>query len=825
MSQAGRLSATSGAPTIPTTFTANTGSAVPAANNLNILGAGSLTSTGSGSTITMALTGLTNNAVLVGAGTNTITKVLPSATVGNPLVSQGSSADPVFSATPVVTSITISNAPSAGTDGVNKDYADAIASGFAFKTAVYASTTANLTATYANGASGVGATLTNSGAQAAFSTDGVSPPLNSRILVKNQSTTLQNGIYVLSTVGTVSTNWVLTRATDYDSPAEIIPGSLVPVVNGTLYANTIWVETSTVTAVGTDPVTFTIFQRASYATTQYATQVGGPNDTLVSIGPSATAGQIYQSGGSSANPAFSTAAYPSTAGTSGTLLQSNGTNIVNTTATYPSSSGGAGKLLRDNGTNFLETTSTYPDTNAVSTLLYASSANVMGALATANNGTLVTSNTGVPSILGGPGTTGNIFQSNAAAAPSFSTATYPSTTTISQILYSSSANVVSGLATANNAVLITSNTGVPSLLAESATAGIPLVSGGTGVPPAFTTAVVSGGGTGATTLTGVLAGNGTSAVTATAIAQGDSFYGSATGVLSALAKDTNSTRYLSNTGTSNNPAWAQVALSTGVSGQLPLANGGTNANLTASNGGIFYSTASAGAILSGTATAGQILRSGASAAPTWSTATYPATAGSSANVLTSDGTNWTSAAPAAVSGQWQLISTGTASSSSSIDFTGLSSTYYMYIVVITNLVPATNSVDLWMRTSTNNGSSYDAGAANYAWNSLNTYSNLATTIGASGSDTKIQITATTTPLSNNSALPNQAMVYLYNPSGATITYISNVTNYVTSSAISGSSTGGGIRSSASGAVNAIQFLMSSGNISTGTFKLYGVRAA
>lgn len=50
------------------------------------------------------------------------------------------------------------------------------------------------------------------------------------------------------------------------------------------------------------------------------------------------------------------------------------------------------------------------------------------------------------------------------------------------------------------------------------------------------------------------------------IAQGDLLYGSATNVLSALAKDTNATRYLSNTGTSNNPAWAQVALSTGISG-------------------------------------------------------------------------------------------------------------------------------------------------------------------------------------------------------------------------------------------------------------------
>ncbi len=62
-----------------------------------------------------------------------------------------------------------------------------------------------------------------------------------------------------------------------------------------------------------------------------------------------------------------------------------------------------------------------------------------------------------------------------------------------------------------------------------------------------------------------------------------------------------------------------------LSGVVVLANGGTNANLTASNGGIFYSTATAGAILSGTATAHQLLLSGASTTPLWSTSTYPTT--------------------------------------------------------------------------------------------------------------------------------------------------------------------------------------------------------
>jgi len=58
---------------------------------------------------------------------------------------------------------------------------------------------------------------------------------------------------------------------------------------------------------------------------------------------------------------------------------------------------------------------------------------------------------------------------------------------------------------------------------------------------------------------------------------------------------------------------------------LSLALGGTNAALTASNGGIVYSTASAFAVLAGTPTAGRILRSGASTVPSWSTTTYPAT--------------------------------------------------------------------------------------------------------------------------------------------------------------------------------------------------------
>lgn len=63
----------------------------------------------------------------------------------------------------------------------------------------------------------------------------------------------------------------------------------------------------------------------------------------------------------------------------------------------------------------------------------------------------------------------------------------------------------------------------------------------------------------------------------TTIAQGDLLYGSNIDAISALPKNTTATRYLSNTGSSNNPAWAQVSLSNGITGTLGIGNGGTNA--------------------------------------------------------------------------------------------------------------------------------------------------------------------------------------------------------------------------------------------------------
>ena len=247
-------------------------------------------------------------------------------------------------------------------------------------------------------------------------------------------------------------------------------------------------------------------------TANHATLVGAASNGITNVGPSAIAGQVFQSGGASADPSYSTATYPSTSGASGKVLVSDGTNFVSSTATFPSTAGATGTILRSDGTNWVATTSTYPATNAISTLVYASAANVLGALATANNGMLVTSSSGVPSILAGPGTTGKVLQSNAAAAPSFSTATYPSVATgtgtllradgtnwvattstypntnaVSTLLYASSSNVMAALATGNNGLLVTSNTGVPSILAGPGATGKVLQSN-TSAAPSFSTA-------------------------------------------------------------------------------------------------------------------------------------------------------------------------------------------------------------------------------------------------------------------------------------------------------------------------------------------------
>ena len=119
----------------------------------------------------------------------------------------------------------------------NKEYVDQVAQGLDTKPSCVLATTENLTATYSNGSAGVGATLTNSGTQAVLVLDSTAANLGNRILVKDQTTRTQNGIYTVTNVGGASTNWILTRATPEDQPAELSGGAFVFVEEGVLNAN------------------------------------------------------------------------------------------------------------------------------------------------------------------------------------------------------------------------------------------------------------------------------------------------------------------------------------------------------------------------------------------------------------------------------------------------------------------------------------------------------------------------------------------------------------------------------------------------------------
>lgn len=143
---------------------------------------------------------------------------------------------------------------------VTLEQLNTVASGITVQGAARLGTTANLTAAYSNGTAGVGATLTNSGTQAALTIDSVAAAVNDRILVKNQSSNVQNGIYTVTNIGSGSTNWVLTRATDYNMPSQINPGDLVVVTAGTTQTSSSWLMSSPqVTTIGTSPITFVIF--------------------------------------------------------------------------------------------------------------------------------------------------------------------------------------------------------------------------------------------------------------------------------------------------------------------------------------------------------------------------------------------------------------------------------------------------------------------------------------------------------------------------------------------------------------------------------------
>lgn len=122
---------------------------------------------------------------------------------------------------------------------------------------VDAATTAALAGSpvYDNGASGVGATLTK-GSNGAFpSQDGVVSTVGHRYLVKNQASSIQNGVYELTTLGTGGTPWVLTRTTDSDTSAELDPQVVIPSL-GTTNKRKVYSQTTQSPVLGTNNIVY-----------------------------------------------------------------------------------------------------------------------------------------------------------------------------------------------------------------------------------------------------------------------------------------------------------------------------------------------------------------------------------------------------------------------------------------------------------------------------------------------------------------------------------------------------------------------------------------
>lgn len=214
----------------PTLNQSTTGSAATlttprAINGVNFDGSAAITVTAAAGT----LTGTTLNSTVV---TSSLTTLGTSASLpGSPTTTTQSPAD---NSTKIATTA----------------YVDAAVLGQNFKEAALVATTANLVGVYLAGVFTYTATGTDN-------IDGVNLALGNRVLVKNQTTTFQNGIYTVTTAGSLGVAGVLTRSSDANTSAEFKTGDALLVTSGTVNASTTWAYTGVDSPnLGTDAITY-----------------------------------------------------------------------------------------------------------------------------------------------------------------------------------------------------------------------------------------------------------------------------------------------------------------------------------------------------------------------------------------------------------------------------------------------------------------------------------------------------------------------------------------------------------------------------------------
>jgi hypothetical protein len=269
-------SATSGAVTLAGTL--NPANGGTGANTLTgyVKGTGVTAMTASATVPTTDLSGTVTNAQLSNS----------SLTVGTTNIVLGATASTLGG----LTSVAVTQDPTTNLQVATKQYVDGLVTqGISYHEPVYVespNTVGNLNATYNNGASGVGATLTNAGTQAALTIDGVLTTVGMRVLIYNQTAQAENGVYTVTTVGTVSTNWVLTRATDANTYGLRDPNALgyndaFFVQAGSTGAGETYVCTTTgVITFGTTAITFAQISAAQVYTAGNGLTLSGTQFSL-----------------------------------------------------------------------------------------------------------------------------------------------------------------------------------------------------------------------------------------------------------------------------------------------------------------------------------------------------------------------------------------------------------------------------------------------------------------------------------------------------------------------------------------------------------------